>query len=135
MTSADTFHNSGLDHKEWAKRMVSERKMYYPKKRSIEIKLPTTKRDDSLTYKLNNIVCEGLGGKDGDYEKGKDKFCNMIHQYATANLLGAEYVLQNALCGDGDACDLLTWMGFSGAGYVIRTRIDEFCPKGLEALR
>ncbi|KAI0123735.1 hypothetical protein BJ170DRAFT_640210 [Xylariales sp. AK1849] len=150
MTAADAFSKSDLDYETWAQRMVDEGKMYYPEKRSVEIGRSREKEtvvvrhpggglsfraEPRFTLTLENIICEGLGGNKADYDKGRQRFCQLNHDYASVLLMTSEYILQDFICeGDSDACDLLITAAFISGRMYYNGAIEDDCDTLFEAV-
>lgn len=142
MTRADSFANSGTDYETWAKRMVDEGKMWYPEKRSSEVHSPraqmktivvrhadgTSSLERRATrLKLNNIVCEGLGGKAELYDEGRDKFCTVVRDSIAGAAKGVEFALQKGVCRGGQSCDFFVSLGVTAWTALAQIAKDDEC--------
>ncbi|KAK3318227.1 hypothetical protein B0H66DRAFT_228361 [Apodospora peruviana] len=143
-TRADAFANSGADFETWAKRMVDEGKMWYPEKRSVQVRNSNAKMETVVVrhadgshslglerrktnLKLNNIVCEGLGGKEEVYQKGREKFCRAMRDAIAGVARGFEFALQQALCNGGETCDFIVELGVTAWTAMAQLELPEEC--------
>ncbi|KAF4987519.1 hypothetical protein FDECE_15394 [Fusarium decemcellulare] len=150
MTRADAFSNSGTDYETWAKRMVDEGKMWYPEKRSMEVhnakaemKTIVVRHADGTSslerratkLKLNNIVCEGLGGKKELYDEGKNKFCGVVRASLVGVARGFEFAIQRGLCRGGESCDFYVSLGVTAWTALAQIQRDEECGPMFDQVR
>jgi hypothetical protein len=111
MTAADRFVVSGLDYMTWANKMVAEGKMYWPNKTStIEIQAC------QASFSFTNLACGYIGADISSYEDGVAYLCSLITQYVGFSLTGAQYILQDGICGDSLPCSFILDVAFGISG-------------------
>lgn len=145
---------SGTAYHEWAEREVQEGRRWYPEKRSASF--PVHDHEDMRTVAIRHaggssslqlrpryvgefildwITCTGFGGRNQDYEKGKERFCETVHASAFAYVQGIYYISEDILCGDaGGNCDLYMNMIVRGAQRLLPTHPGEWARDQLDDL-
>jgi hypothetical protein len=136
MTPADAFRNSGLDYHTWAQRKVDEGKMFFPENRTVQLSLTDATGARNDKFSIKNIACEVIGGKESDYNTGKDRFCRFLDQYAEANTHLMYLLIQNTICDDGGsfACDLGMAAFSAVVGQFRENNIPAFCGDMFDAV-
>lgn len=135
MTTADAFHNSELDFETWQQQKVNEGKMFFPENRTVQLLMADDVGIMNDKYSIKNIACEVVGGNEGDYNTGKDRFCNFLDKYAQDTITGMNLLIQDTICGDGSfSCDL-GMIAVSAIAHQFRqTQIPAFCEEAFDAI-